>query len=79
MSTVLQRKNAQGYKTVPNSCGNCENFTSRVVHYKDSWPNRILVDGMGDETNSFESRFRCSIGKFAVAKLATCKKWSAKI
>lgn len=83
MTTVAERKAAQGYKTTPETCANCANMACNSYHYQDHKDglgriHRVKVRGNGDGTNFFEEAFRCEIGLFAVKKMATCEKWSIK-
>jgi hypothetical protein len=84
MATVEKRKAEQAYKTTPETCANCGNMTCNIYHYEDHRDSagrmqRVKVQGKGDGTNpDFQNTFRCSIGEFAVKKMATCKLWIMK-
>ncbi len=83
MATVAERKAEQAYKTTPETCANCGNMTCNSFHYEDHRDiagrmQRVKVRGKGDGTNFFEDTFQCSIGQFAVKKMATCKLWIMK-
>ena len=64
MSKQSEAKIQQGYvdKAVPKTCGQCLHFTSDTVTRTTIWL----------EAYTIESNLRCSIGGFAVKKMATC-------
>lgn len=83
MTTVGERKLEQGYKTTPETCGNCANMTCSTYHYEDEkdgngWKLRVKVSGTGNGTSYFQDKFQCSIGQFSVKRMATCKFWVLK-
>lgn len=70
MSKQINAKLAQGYcnKPVHPVCSNCKNFASDMV-------TRPSVCG-GTWTD--EKNIRCTLGGFAVKKMATCKMFKDK-
>lgn len=76
MSTVAERKAAQGYRTKPNSCSTCRNRVDVLAHWTGKW----FTKAPGTDANgvSFVDSRRCGIGDFEVTKLATCDRWEAE-
>lgn len=70
MSKQSQAKQIQGYleKPLPRTCMNCREYASDLItrtHAYGQWT---------DEKNK-----RCTLGKFAVRKTATCNLWSQRV
>jgi hypothetical protein len=69
MSKQSDAKAAQGYdpKPMPKTCMNCANFTcdrsQPYLPHNEYW---------------LENNLRCTIGGFAVKKMATCDKFEVK-
>jgi len=68
MSKQSDAKNEQNYRGVPDTCANCGHYESQMVENTyNAWN--------GKQTSWTEEKGkRCSIGGFAVKKMATCDK-----
>lgn len=77
-------KEAQGYSDIGPVCGNCKHYQSQMVI--PAWMRRenekavekgmtVPFDNPAYATE--EKGKRCSIGEFAVKKMAWCKKWES--
>jgi hypothetical protein len=65
MSKQGEAKKDQNYREVPNTCSNCANYQSVKV--------KKTYEGFGGVSQWEEEKGkRCSIGGFAVKKMATC-------
>ena len=65
MSKQSEAKKEQNYREVPDSCANCGHYESQLVEKTyDAWN--------GKQVWAEEKGKRCSIGGFAVKKMATC-------
>ncbi len=67
MSKQSEAKERQGYiqKPVPRTCANCKHYSSDMSSYL-GW----------DKQEYFrEENIRCSIGGFAIKKMATCNEF----
>lgn len=65
MSKQSDAKNFQNYRETPDTCSNCGHYESQMVERTHSgW------GGLRAWTE--EKNKRCSIGGFAVKKMATC-------
>ena len=62
MSKQAEAKEAQGYRTTPDTCSNCAHYRSKQV-----------AKSRGQWSWTEEQNKRCRIGGFAVNKTATCK------
>jgi len=73
MSKQSDQKSMMGYvaKAMPRTCMNCRHFAFDKVqtHPASSWQ----PSGYFEDKN-----LRCTIGLFAVKKMATCNQWGAK-
>ena len=71
MSKQNDAKNKQGYeqKAIPRTCMTCVRFAMKTVPVMD-WQGK--PSGYEKETN-----LRCTLGNFAVKKMATCLEWAA--
>ena len=81
-SKQAQAKEAQGYTTAANNCGNCTHMTSERAlpawMVRDSEErSRIGMLPYPVETFGVERNLRCGIGGFAIKKTATCSKYKA--
>ena len=65
MSKQSEAKTRMGYITVLETCGNCAFFTSTKTSYTGVFGGRYTIE---------KGRI-CTIGGFAVKKMATCKEW----
>ena len=83
-SKQAEAKEAQGYTTSANNCGNCANMTSeRALQAWMEIDNRREISRGNKpyyslETHGRERHKRCSIGGFAIQKTATCAKHMPK-
>lgn len=65
MSKQSEAKKEQNYRESPDSCANCAYYESQVVeNVCDSWNGRTVW--------LEEKAKRCSLGGFAVKKMAMC-------
>jgi hypothetical protein len=65
MSKQSDAKKKQNYREVPDSCANCGHYESQMVEKTcDAWD--------GKKVWTEEKGKRCSIGGFAVKKMAMC-------
>lgn len=72
MSKQSDAKLEQGYvaKAVPQTCMNCAHFAlESQMRTSKYMPHKVYLD---------ESNLRCELGGFAVKKMASCAKFSAK-
>jgi hypothetical protein len=69
MSKASEAKKIQGYvdKAIPRTCMTCNHFTHDTI---------TQTHGYGSFTR--DTNLRCSIGGFAVKKMATCNGWEVK-
>ena len=65
MSKQSEAKKEQNYREAPDSCANCVNYESQLVE-------KTYGAWNGKQTWTEEKGKRCSIGGFAVKKMATC-------
>lgn len=89
MSRQSDAKEAQGYVAtpVPSTCVNCTNFASDMV--LPEWAQREVAkgakhwsgsdSGYSVERDGVEKNRRCTLGGFAVKKMATCDKFAPKV
>jgi hypothetical protein len=73
MTKQSDAKAAQGYvaKPVPSTCGNCGHFASDTETRTSGYvPHRVYTD---------ESNLHCTLGSFAVKKMATCNQFAPKV
>ena len=68
MSKQSAAKDFQGYTTAQHVCATCTHYASQKVDY----------EGVFGGTYINESNKRCSIGGFAVKKMATCNLFEVK-
>ena len=65
MSKQSEAKKEQNYREAPDACANCGHYESHMVEKTyDAWN--------GKQVWNEEKGKRCSIGGFAVKKMATC-------
>jgi hypothetical protein len=65
MSKQSEAKEKQNYRTSPRTCSNCVHYESKIViKTYDSW--------RGKEEWEEERGMKCSLGGFAVKKMAVC-------
>lgn len=80
MSKQSEAKEAQGYEPKPTSatCGNCAHF--KVGLALPEWAVRANIQRPNRYGPEYarEKYLRCSIGGFAVKKMATCSKFAAQ-
>jgi hypothetical protein len=77
-----QTKMAQGYRTVPQNCGNCQHRSSEMKLAK--WMERRNQQAADEgriatyslATYGAERNHRCGVGGFAVKVTATCASWT---
>ncbi len=74
MSTVAERKAAQGYAKKENTCATCGNRIDVLMH----WSGATKLPGNGEHGFGFVDSRRCGIGDFVVAMTATCDRWEAE-
>lgn len=70
-SRQADAKEAQNYRAYPNCCMNCTHFTCDKV--EKQYETRRAIQVWTEDKN-----LRCSIGNFAVKKLAVCDLFSLK-
>lgn len=65
MSKQSKAKTEQNYREAPDTCANCGHYESQMVEKTyDAWNGKhVWIEEKGK---------RCSIGWFAVKKMATC-------
>lgn len=68
MNKKAQAKERQGYTKILKTCANCQHMTKEVETLKGYF-HKIEID----------KKLRCSIGDFAVQKMATCNKHEFRI
>lgn len=83
MSATSDQKDNQGYveKPVPKQCSNCNSRSSEVLLPKwmvERNASRFKLNPYTVEECGVEKNQRCTIGKFAVKKTATCNLWMPK-
>jgi hypothetical protein len=76
-----QTKTAQGYRTVPQNCGNCQHHSSEKKLPK--WMERRNQDlgpraAFSLDIYGAERNHRCTLGGFAVKVTATCESWTPR-
>lgn len=82
-SKQAEAKEAQGYTTAANNCGNCANMTSEralpawIVRENEE-RSRVGMRPHSVEIFGVEKNLRCGIGGFAINKTATCAKHMPK-
>jgi hypothetical protein len=86
MSAQSDAKAAQGYvaKPVPSTCGNCARFAYDLL--LPIWAAKEKAAGRKDwegveytiEEYGVEKNLRCTLGSFAVKKMATCNQFAPK-
>lgn len=64
MSQQAEAKKAQNYRETPDTCSNCGHYQSKMVEK--------TYTGFQTHTWNEEKGKRCSLGGFAVKKMATC-------
>ena len=65
MSKQSEAKKEQNYRESPDSCANCGHYESQMVEKTyDAWNGTLVLNE--------EKGKRCSIGGFAVKKMAMC-------
>jgi hypothetical protein len=78
MSKQQAAKEAQGYRTELQNCGNCKHRTAELT--LPLWM-RTRNERHGIEytleRHGVESNKRCGIGGFAIKQTATCTRWEA--
>lgn len=65
MTKLEETKKMLGFREEGPRCGNCKHFTSEVQK-RTGWD--------GTSEYPVEKNLRCSLGKFAVKKMAWCNK-----
>ncbi len=68
MNKKSEEKERQGYTKILKTCANCDYMTKEVEILRGYF-HKIEVD----------KKLRCSIGNFAVQKMATCNKHELRI
>lgn len=71
MSKQSDAKKEQNYREVPDTCANCGHYESQMIEKTyDAWHGKHAWHGK--QTWTEEKEKRCTIGGFAVKKMATC-------
>lgn len=86
MSKQSEAKKQQGYRTEPNTCANCANFSfeMRPIKWMVEENKDCEANGRKPRYNIYspeclkETNLRCGIGGFAVKKNATCNQHKLK-
>ncbi len=65
MSKQSEARTAQNYRLIPDTCGNCRHYRSKIVEKTyDGWN--------GKQVWTEEKDRRCALGEFVVRKTAIC-------
>ena len=83
MSKQSEAKEKQNYvpKVVQKTCSNCKHLTQDFFHYDTTYSR---VNGKNPDISkyarpTYSDNLRCSIGGFAVKKMASCDKFEMSI
>jgi hypothetical protein len=69
MSKVSKAKETQNYRKQPNCCQHCKHFSAEMTETKYEWSSYI---------HTTQKNLRCTVGGFAVQKMAVCDKFEIK-
>lgn len=77
MSKQSEAKEAQGYRTALQNCGNCahRDFQKELPAWMRRENERSVQPVWIEERDGLEKSQRCDLGGFAIRKTATCDRW----